>query len=68
MTTQAKTSKTKQTKTAPTAEDLAQQAKIKSAEDRRVAQLMTDGTFNMAVVRGYLPVPNSDGQVGALLT
>jgi len=28
---------------------------------------MTDGTFNMAVVRSYLPVPNSDGQVGALL-
>ena len=50
-----KTTKTTPAKTAPTAEDLAGQAKKKADAERFTARVATDGTANVALVAQYLP-------------
>jgi len=64
--TTKKTTKTMTAKTAPTAEDLAQQAKKKADEEQFAARVSTDGTVNLVVVARYLPNLNGGASSQAL--
>jgi len=52
---------------ASTLEDIAQQAKAKAEAARNVARVATDGTFNIALVKLYMPKVNDGVDLHALV-